>query len=64
MDLAADLARSLDTRGHMTSLVRTKQGPFGLDLCLPREEWQFETLLAHLATCNAHIQQQQQRQQP
>lgn len=42
--LCADIARSLNTRGHMTSLIRTKQGPFLLGDCLSLEDWDYEKL--------------------
>ncbi|KAG5189435.1 pseudouridine synthase [Tribonema minus] len=55
--LIADIARALGTRGHMTSLVRTKQGPFGLEHCLDQQHWHFEQILAHLDKCNTHLRQ-------
>ena len=42
--LVRDLCRSFNTRGTMVELVRTKQGNFGIDGCLEKEDWTVETL--------------------
>ena len=47
--LCADIARSVNSRAHMTSLVRTKQGPFVLSDCLPVEEWTYEALCMEIS---------------
>ncbi len=51
--LCADIARSVNSRAHMTSLVRTKQGPFVLSDCLPIEDWTYETLCKEIAEVSA-----------
>lgn len=47
--LCADIARHLNTRAHMTSLLRTRQGPFTIEDCLYIDHWDYETL------CNAIV---------
>lgn len=42
--LCADIARHVNTRAHMTSLLRTKQGPFALKDCLHFENWDYDSL--------------------
>ena len=42
--LCADIARHINTRAHMTSLLRTKQGTFGLEDCVHIENWDYEYL--------------------
>ncbi len=48
--LISDLARAVGGRAHMTSLRRTKQGPFLLKHCLEEEKWRNdpEAIVAHL----------------
>lgn len=46
--LVDDLARRLDTRGHIVFLRRARQGPFGLEDCLPAQDWKFSELVAHI----------------
>jgi tRNA pseudouridine55 synthase len=46
--LIADIGRSLDTRAHMTALIRTKQGPFELKHCLSEEQWKYDAILQHI----------------
>ena len=50
--LIEDLARTCDAAAHMTALVRTKQGPFTLEDCIPEGEWTYEGLVAGLERCN------------
>lgn len=50
--LIADLARSMEGRGHMTALLRTKQGPFQLEHCVAERDWTFETLCARIPECS------------
>ncbi|CAM9619638.1 unnamed protein product [Chrysoparadoxa australica] len=50
--LMADLGAALGSCAHMTSLERQQQGSFTLNECLPKEEWEFETLMSHLAKAN------------
>ncbi len=40
--LISDLARAVGARAHMTHLVRTKQGPFLIENCLPFETWKVD----------------------
>jgi len=49
--LIADIARSCESRAHMTALVRTHQGPFSLQDCLPQSEWNFDAIIACLQKC-------------
>ena len=44
--LIEDMARAVDGAAHMTSLIRTKQGPFVLDDCLPPtpDQWTYESI--------------------
>lgn len=43
--LVADIARACDSRAHMTHLVRTQQGPFVLEDCLPEDRWTYAELV-------------------
>jgi tRNA pseudouridine55 synthase len=49
--LIVDLARSLGGRAHMTALLRTKQGIYTLDDCLPQENWDFESICKGIVDC-------------
>ena len=42
--LICDLARSCGGAAHMTALVRTRQGPFTLENCVPKEKWAFNNI--------------------
>lgn len=42
--LIHDLGVAMDTCAHMTALQRTWDGPFGLEHCLPREDWTVERM--------------------
>ena len=42
--LIRDLGRELDSCATMTSLVRTKQGPFELDRAIKKDEWTAESV--------------------
>lgn len=44
----ADLARACHTRGHMTQLLRTKQGPFTVDDCITQDRWNFREICDHI----------------
>ncbi len=50
--LVRDIGISLDTVATMTSLVRTQQGPFGLENALPRDEWTVDNIYAALQKNN------------
>lgn len=43
--LIEDIGRSIDGAAHMTSLVRTKQGPFTLANCLHESDWKVDKIL-------------------
>ena len=47
--LICDLSKEMKTLGHMTSLLRTRQGPFMLEKCLKEKDFNKpEVLLTHL----------------
>jgi len=51
--LISDLARSCQTRGHMTALLRTKQGPFTLEDCLNEAQgFTFENICGGILRSN------------
>mmetsp|Transcript_3287 Transcript_3287/g.5511 ORF Transcript_3287/g.5511 Transcript_3287/m.5511 type:complete len:328 (+) Transcript_3287:64-1047(+) len=50
--LIDDLCQSINGAGHMTGLVRTKQGQFMINDCLPREKWKFDNLCEHTLLCS------------
>lgn len=51
--LVSDIGRSLNSRAHMTALVRTKQGPFTLADCLEQPSWDFVSICKHIQYCSA-----------
>jgi tRNA pseudouridine55 synthase len=61
--LIADIARHVESRAHMTALVRTRQGPFTLADCLHQQEgkgvggagWTFQSL------CEAIVRQSEEK---
>lgn len=46
--LIADIARKCEARAHMTSLLRSQQGPFVLSDCLHEDAWTFDRIVAAL----------------
>jgi len=42
--LVRDIGRELGTYATMTSLVRTQQGPFQLDMALEKDDWSVESI--------------------
>lgn len=51
--LISDLARACQTRAHMTTLLRTKQGPFVLEDCLTETQgFTFENICRGILTSN------------
>eukprot|EP00903_Cladosiphon_okamuranus_P016040 g14810.t1 len=48
--LIEDLARALGTRGHMTALERTKQGPFEIEDAVHLDDWDYEHLCTYLGS--------------
>lgn len=53
--LIADLAESLGTVGHMTGLVRTKQGQFSVGDCLFQGEWDAAAIIKHTELSSAKV---------
>jgi len=53
--LIRDMGHSLDTYATMTSLVRTKQGPFTLDDTFEKDEWNPDTLYAAIEKSNQYF---------
>lgn len=43
----------MDTRGHMTALLRTKQGPFDISQALKQDDWTFDRLCAAIVECSS-----------
>jgi len=50
--LVRDIGRELGTYATMTSLVRTKQGPFELDMALGKEDWSVDGIYNALVRSN------------
>ena len=54
--LIADIATHCGSCAHMTSLVRTRVGPFGLDDCIQQEQWKSEgDIMSHVQHCTHTI---------
>lgn len=53
--LIDDVGKALGTAAHMTQLLRTKQGPFELQDCLPPEKWTYEEIKRHIQVGNSKI---------
>lgn len=53
--LIDDVGKALGTAAHMTQLLRTKQGPFELQDCLPPEKWTYEEIKKHIQVGNSKI---------
>lgn len=53
--LITDLARHCGTRGHMTGLLRSQQGPFVVSECLRETQWSYDEIVAALVATNARI---------
>lgn len=51
--LIHDLGIELNTFAHMTSLVRTKQGPFTISDCLTQESWNVESIRKAMVPINS-----------
>jgi tRNA pseudouridine55 synthase len=51
----SDIGKACESRAHMTSLVRTKQGPFDLDDCLHLDDWNFDAICAHIIKCSSKL---------
>lgn len=51
--LVRDIGRELGTFATMTSLVRTQQGPFVLDMALKKDDWSVESINEALVRSNA-----------
>ena len=50
--LIDDLGVAFVTAAHMTHLVRTKQGPFLIENCLPPSKWTFHDIQNQIRECN------------
>eukprot|EP00554_Chaetoceros_debilis_P001464 CAMPEP_0194090492 /NCGR_PEP_ID=MMETSP0149-20130528/39244_1 /TAXON_ID=122233 /ORGANISM="Chaetoceros debilis, Strain MM31A-1" /LENGTH=338 /DNA_ID=CAMNT_0038774761 /DNA_START=74 /DNA_END=1090 /DNA_ORIENTATION=+ len=53
--LVRDMGYALDTCATMTSLERTKQGQFGLDDALAKDDWSSENIYAAVERSNANL---------
>ena len=53
--LIDDIGKALGTAAHMTQLLRTKQGPFELQDCLPPEKWTYDEIKSHIQVSNRKI---------
>lgn len=53
--LIADIARECDSRAHMTSLLRTQQGPFVLEDCLHQADWNYDMICERLIECSTKV---------
>jgi tRNA pseudouridine55 synthase len=53
--LIRDIGREVDSVATMTSLTRTKQGPFVLDDAIPREEWSADSIYAAVERNNLEV---------
>jgi tRNA pseudouridine55 synthase len=54
--LVRDIAYKLDSVATMTSLQRTKQGPFGCADCLPKQDWNAESIYNAINQFNRAIE--------
>jgi tRNA pseudouridine55 synthase len=50
--LIADIATECNTCGHLTSLIRTQQGPFIIKDCLEEAHWNTKSIVEAIARCN------------
>jgi tRNA pseudouridine55 synthase len=50
--LIDDICKDAGAIGCMTDLIRTKQAVFTLDHCLGPEDWAYDNIVQHVATCN------------
>lgn len=55
--LVRDVGRELDSCATMTSLVRTKQGPFELDRAIKKEEWTAESVYQAVEETNQWLEE-------
>lgn len=51
----SDIAKSVQTRAHMTALLRTKQGPFDLNDCLHEEDWSYDKINEAIIRCSKKV---------
>ena len=51
----SDIAKSVETRAHMTALLRTKQGPFELNDCLQEQDWSYDKINAAIVRCSKKV---------
>jgi tRNA pseudouridine55 synthase len=50
--LIADIATECNSCGHLTSLIRTQQGPFVIKDCLQETQWNEREILEGIVKCN------------
>lgn len=55
--LVRDMGQALNTRAHMTHLMRTRQGPFTLKESLSAEDWTVDKLLEGVENGKATLKQ-------
>ena len=51
----SDIAKSIQTRAHMTALLRTKQGPFDLNDCLNENDWSYDKINEAIKRCSIKV---------
>ena len=56
--LVRDLGRELGTCASMTSLVRSKQGPFGLEQAVKQEDWTVENIYQAVEENNQWLEEE------
>ena len=52
----SDIAKSVQTRAHMTALLRTKQGPYDLNDCLQEEDWSYDKINEAIVRCSKKLE--------
>ena len=52
----SDIAKSVQTRAHMTALLRTKQGPYDLNDCLLEEDWSYDKINEAIVRCSKKLE--------
>jgi len=58
--LVRDIGEELGTYATMTSLVRTQQGPFHLDMALKRDEWTVDNIIDAIVRYNVDCEEGQE----
>jgi len=52
----SDIAKSVQSRAHMTALLRTKQGPYNLNDCLKEEDWSYDKINEAIVRCSKKLE--------